>query len=72
MSTDNKSNQKKYERKLLPVGSEVVVQDPFELNHNVSKGIGDIGLENWINHCAGMKTLACLLMVLFTMTYSCI
>jgi len=44
-------SQKAKERKFLPVGSEVVIQDPFELNHNVSKGIGDVGLANWINHC---------------------
>ena len=48
-------SQKAKERKFLPVGSEVVIQDPFELNHNVSKGIGDVGLANWINHCKGSR-----------------
>ena len=48
-------SEKAKERKFLPVGSEVVIQDPFELNHNVSKGIGDVGLANWINHCKGNR-----------------
>ena len=52
-SKDENITNKKWVRKFLPVASEVVIQDPFELNHNVSKGIGDIGLENWKNHCCG-------------------
>merc|ERR1712029_1033736 len=49
--TVHEKHNKKWVRKFLPVASEVVVQDPFELNHNVSKGVGTHGLENWKNHC---------------------
>ena len=47
-----------FELKHLPVDGSVCIQDPFELNHNVSKGIDILGLINWRKHCSvSAKTL---------------